>query len=378
MISPPTMNDGRRPAPTRPRARSDDVVVLPWVPLTATVRRSPQMAARIVGPGHHRDRPGPGGHDLGVVGGHRGGDGQQVDRDSAGPRLAASWPTKTCTPRPASRSSHGDGRRSLPDTRWPMPARTSAMALIPLPPTPTTWMRRGPAQVDRRARRPPDGTRRPLWPGVLLDEGGHPVGRVAAPGRRRRPRPHGASRASSASKRLHLRHQPVGVELAVGDEHGRAGVGQGPGVRRLVVAGGVGQGDQHRRQPHDRHLGHRVAAGPAHEEVGRGQQQLHPVLVAHRLVDEARRHRRAASAARPRPCPSPGRPPRGARPGRSGRPTRSTAPSTARLIRSAPSEPPVTATTRRPSGRPRAARAAARPAPENGRRPGSRAAPGCR
>ena len=54
------MNEGRKPAPTRTRARSDEVVVFPWVPLTATVRRSPQMAARIRGPGQHRHRAGAG------------------------------------------------------------------------------------------------------------------------------------------------------------------------------------------------------------------------------------------------------------------------------------------------------------------------------
>ncbi len=45
--SPPTMNDGRRPASISTRASIEDVVVLPWVPATATVRRTEAMAVRI-------------------------------------------------------------------------------------------------------------------------------------------------------------------------------------------------------------------------------------------------------------------------------------------------------------------------------------------
>src|SRR3954463_12988180 len=33
--------------------------------------------------------------------------------------------------------------RSLPDTVWPMAASTLAIALMPAPPTPTMWIRRG-------------------------------------------------------------------------------------------------------------------------------------------------------------------------------------------------------------------------------------------
>ncbi len=52
---------------------------------------------------------------------------------------ARSWPTWTVTPAARSRSSTGSSRRSLPDTAWPISASVSAMALIPGPPTPTTW-----------------------------------------------------------------------------------------------------------------------------------------------------------------------------------------------------------------------------------------------
>ena len=50
-----------------------------------------------------------------------------------------SWPTCTVTPATRSRSKTGSSRRSLPDTVWPISARVSAMALMPGPPTPTTW-----------------------------------------------------------------------------------------------------------------------------------------------------------------------------------------------------------------------------------------------
>ena len=59
---------------------------------------------------------------------------------SAAPTWAASWPTTTAMPGAARRSVTGEAFRSLPVTVWPMAASTVAMALMPAPPTPTTWM----------------------------------------------------------------------------------------------------------------------------------------------------------------------------------------------------------------------------------------------
>ena len=112
---------------------------------------------------------------------------------TAGEKVTASTPADVVGPVPDGHrdplggQALGDrrGLRSLPVTRWPMAESTVAMALIPAPPTPTTWIRRG----RSRSRRRPSGRR----PG-LSGHGPPPARPPAAPrrgGRARGRRPHG-------------------------------------------------------------------------------------------------------------------------------------------------------------------------------------------
>ena len=65
------MNDGRIPASTRISASIDEVVVLPWVPETAIVRRSAQIAREKSRPGEHGKVSRPRRDDLDVRVGDR-------------------------------------------------------------------------------------------------------------------------------------------------------------------------------------------------------------------------------------------------------------------------------------------------------------------
>src|SRR5205807_3857205 len=97
---------------------------------------------------------------------------------SASARLAPSWPTAAFTPTDRRRSRLIDRLRSLPVTRWPMAASTVAMALMPAPPTPITWMRRGWVRSSSATGHPTDG--------VLVGQGRHRPGGIRAaqgPGR---------------------------------------------------------------------------------------------------------------------------------------------------------------------------------------------------
>ena len=133
------MNDGCRPASTSTRASIDEVVVLPWVPATATVRRVAVMAASMSARLYRAMPRSAAACSSGLVAG------MAVEKVTAStaPTLSARWPTVTCTPASRRRSIDDDALRSLPVTVWPMAASTEAMALMPAPPMPTTWMRCG-------------------------------------------------------------------------------------------------------------------------------------------------------------------------------------------------------------------------------------------
>src|SRR4051812_6590811 len=125
----------------------------------------------------------------------------------------------TSTPTARSRSRLADGFRSLPDTRWPIRARTWAIALIPAPPTPTTWMRRVPEERSSAGS----------TTGVRLDQVGHPLGRVGSPDRRRR-LPHRREPAGIAEELVDDGDEPAGGQLVVGHDHRGAGPLEHAGV----------------------------------------------------------------------------------------------------------------------------------------------------
>ena len=139
VMSPPMMNDGRRPASTRTSASIEDVVVLPWVPATATVRRVAVMAASTSA----RRSTGIPTSLAATTSGLPAGIAVDTATSSAPRRWDASWPTETSTPSDRRRSRAEESLRSLPLTWCPMATSTVAMALMPAPPTPTTWMRSG-------------------------------------------------------------------------------------------------------------------------------------------------------------------------------------------------------------------------------------------
>ena len=133
--SPPTMKLGASPADASIMASIDVVVVLPCVPATASVSARAQIDASMPA------RRSTGMPRRAASASSTLSDGTAVDAVTAStPRTSAgSCPTWTSTPTPRRRSRTALSRVSLPDTRWPMPASTSAMGFMPGPPTPTTW-----------------------------------------------------------------------------------------------------------------------------------------------------------------------------------------------------------------------------------------------
>ena len=134
--SPPMTNPGASPASARISISIELVVVLPWVPATPIDRAWAQIdasmpARRSTGPpdacGPRRPRCCVGGIAVENV------------TVSTPWTTSRSWPDVQPAPGGPQPVEHGSSRRSLPDTSWPIWASTSAMALMPGPPTPTTW-----------------------------------------------------------------------------------------------------------------------------------------------------------------------------------------------------------------------------------------------
>ncbi len=169
------------------------------------------------------------------------------------------------------------------------------------------------------------------------------------------------NRALSASRGSSTSASSSAGQLGVGDEPGGSGRHQGHGVGRLVIARRARQRDRDGAEADGGQLGDGAGPGPAHGQIGGGVDQVHPVLVADLLVDEAGAV--ARTVRRPADSVSQSRAPitwRMATPVR-GRHIRARA-ATASLMRRAPSEPPNAATTTASAGRPRSCRALARAA----------------
>ena len=75
--------------------------------------------------------------------------------------LEGSWPMATGTPSARSLATTGPSRRSDPDTRWPIERSTDAMAPMPAPPAPTTWIAWGTERSMGLTRSPPAPGRGP-------------------------------------------------------------------------------------------------------------------------------------------------------------------------------------------------------------------------
>ena len=287
LTSAPIRNEGCRPASTSTSASIDEVVVLPWVPATAMARRVAAMADSTVArrsTGMPRRR---GLGQLGVALGHRRRERHRVDvADVLGP-------VPHRDRHPLGGQALGDRRalRSDPVTRWPMAASTEAMALIPAPPTPTTWIRRGSSSSSAGAPAP--------W---SVDRSPGPARRDHA--QRAWDTTSSATRAAASGwpgpvpPRPSPPARPIGEQLPhhcanSGPSHRGSGSSNAapgrPAPAALAVwwsEGAPGRGTSTERDAGDRQFGHRHGTGPAHEQVGRRVEEVHPALEGHPPVGQ--------------------------------------------------------------------------------------------
>ena len=194
---PPMTTVGSSPPARSTSAAMAAVVVLPCEPATATPRFPPASCASISPRGIDAMPRCTAACRSGLSAGTAL---ENTTTSAPSTCCAACWSAKR-TPNPDSRSVTGVRRRSDPLTTQPRCTSSSAIALIPLPPTPTRWTRvprptvrstvsvhpstRAGAPSGRRPRRP-----RPVWP----DRGSLPPARRAA--RHRTPAPRSAPPAS--------------------------------------------------------------------------------------------------------------------------------------------------------------------------------------
>src|SRR6056300_76130 len=152
----------------------------------------------------------------------------------------------TRTPAARSRSSTWRSRMSLPDTSWPIPARAIATALIPGPPTPTTWMRRGSARSGITGGRRCSITSVTL--GVAIS---HSVDQFGEP-----PRPTDRTHLAGTTRDVIesgavvpqcIDHGAKRPEFGLGQRDRSPAIGQPADVLPLVVLGRSVPGNQHRR-----------------------------------------------------------------------------------------------------------------------------------
>ena len=90
--------------------------------------------------------------------------------------------------------------------------------------------------------------------------------------------------AGLAHQRPDLVEQPFPGQFAVGHQAARPGPRQHLGIPRLVVVGGVREGNEDRRPSRRRDFGHRAGAGPAHHHVRRRKGPRHVVDERHHFA----------------------------------------------------------------------------------------------
>ena len=133
MRIPPTATVGSRPASSKMAASIAVVVVLPCVPPTATslypCASSASIAPRVTIVSRCSSAATNSGLSAAIA--------EETTTVSAAPRFSARCPIATWTPSASSSSSSGVRRTSEPLTRAPRASSRRAIALIPIPPTPT-------------------------------------------------------------------------------------------------------------------------------------------------------------------------------------------------------------------------------------------------
>ena len=132
---PPTMTVGSAPECATIEASMLVVVVLPWVPATATpnLRRisSASISARWTMGTPWRWASSTSGLSRPTA--------DEMTTTLAPERFSARWPTAIFTPSSRSLRTVSDSVRSEPETGKPWRASTSAMPLMPMPPMPMKW-----------------------------------------------------------------------------------------------------------------------------------------------------------------------------------------------------------------------------------------------
>ena len=192
---------GSAPAACSATVSSEVVVVLPWVPATATTRRPAITAASAAERGSTR-RPAAHGLDvLGVVLADRGRDDERV---GVGDLVGGVAEVDGRAQRRAAPASVGESVPSLPLTAMPRASMIRAMPDRPAPPMPTKWTR-----PSRSAGRISSGT------GTFTRRSGRPRGRSGPASRRRRAgsaptaaAPIAASRSASVASAGHGARRP--------------------------------------------------------------------------------------------------------------------------------------------------------------------------
>ncbi len=134
--TPPTATVGSSPARSKIVASMPVVVVLPCVPATAT-SRCPRVSSASISPRVTirtlRARA------AAYSGLSRAIADETTTVPASAPRFSARWPTLTRTPSLSRHATKAERPTSEPLTRAPRASSRRAIALIPIPPTPTRW-----------------------------------------------------------------------------------------------------------------------------------------------------------------------------------------------------------------------------------------------
>ena len=298
---PPTTTVGSRPPWSSTRATIEVVVVLPWLPATATpyLRRisSASISARGITGMPQAARL----HHLRVVGLHGGRD---VTTTCAPCTLPAAWPSKM----PRAQRGQAVGRRPSASGRTrtrcsrgsSAPRRSRSCPSPPIPTKCTCWIFLSTAKLQRLPRRHGGTEKRScLFPFVSPWLRGHPSSRSAT-------RAAASGRPRRARRLPSLRGAP-GRPSDSDDRRGQARRPSGPSPRpcarrrptpwraaftRWWSSAACGEGHQHRRLAGRRQLRAGGGAAAADDEVGRGEARLHVVEERHAPPPRGRRPRR--------------------------------------------------------------------------------------
>ena len=271
-----TDDEGRiRPPACSTRASMADVVVFPWVPATARDFRWAAMAAsRAV----RRTTATPRRRASATSGLSSGTAVEMATSSTSSGTLAGSWPTVTVMPIPRNRSSTTESRRSCPRRDGPWRPTRWRWATSPC----HRWPPRALPGVESDGSGSEASGAAGSGTGVELHEIGHPVGGVGA-GEGVGGGPHGdqatgwsagvGAPARHARRRARRRAPGWPRRPARGPRHWRSG---DPAARSATARAAPGGPPRPARR--------RWFPGPADEQVGGGEQQIHAVLVADHLV----------------------------------------------------------------------------------------------